>query len=287
MAPVPSFRARLRPLTKGLLLAALAWACVEPTSDAGLPVVAVSVLPQRTFVERIAGDRVHAVALIPPGASPASHEPTLADLRALDRAVLFVKVGHPDFPFERAWLDALLAERPDLPVIGWSGADSSDEDPHVWLSPIRVRELARAIETELARLLPEHAPEFAANRVAFEAELDLLDAELRRLLSGRRGRRFLVLHPAWGHLAADYGLVQWAIERRGKEPDPATLTRLIREARAARVATLFTQSQFDPAPAELLAQEIGARAEPLDPLAADWGANLRFAARAIGEATVP
>lgn len=287
MPPAPPPQLRRGPRVATLLLALLVCACGGPGRDAGPPVVAVSVLPQRTFVERIAGDRVRAVALIPPGASPASHEPTLADLRTLDRAILFVKVGHPAFPFEQAWLGPLLAERPELPVIGWSGASADDEDPHVWLSPGRVRELCRAIELELGRLLPEHADEFAANRRAFEAELDALDAELRRLLAPRQGHRFLVLHPAWGHLASDYGLVQWSIERHGKKPDAATLAHLIEEARAARVATLFTQPQFDPAPAELLAQEIGARTQPLDPLAADWAPNLSAAARTLAAGAVP
>ena len=30
---------------------------------------------------------------------------------------LYIKVGHPSFPFERAWLDKLLAEREDLVVV--------------------------------------------------------------------------------------------------------------------------------------------------------------------------
>ena len=283
----PLAHVRVGPLAATLLLLALAAACGTSPTETGPPVVVVSVLPQRTFVERIAGRRVRAVALLPPGASPASHAPTLADLRALDQAILLVKVGHPDFPFEQAWLASLLAERPDLPVVGWSGADLADDDPPVWLSPARVRELARSIEAALADLLPEHAGEFAANLRGFEAELDRLDAELRRVLEPRKGQRFLVLHPAWGHLAAEYGLVQWAIEREGKEPSAAALARLIAEARAAGVTTLFSQPQFDPAPVELLAQEIGARALALDPLAADWQPNLTLAARAIGAAAVP
>jgi zinc transport system substrate-binding protein len=287
MPPTSPPPAHLGRLAAALLLSVLVVSCGSSPDPTGPPIVVVSVLPQRTFVERIAGERVRAVALLPPGASPASHEPTLADLRALDRAILLVKVGHPAFPFEQAWLAPLLAERPDLPVVGWEGASLVDGDPHVWLSPARVRELARSIESALAGLLPTHAGEFAANRSAFEVELDRIDADLRRVLEPRKGRRFLVLHPAWGHLAAEYGLVQWAIEREGKEPDAAAMTRLIAEARAAHVTTLFSQPQFDPAPAELLAQEIGARALPLDPLAADWGPNLTLAAREIGAAAVP
>lgn len=270
-----------------LALATLLGACGGAARDAGPPLVAVSVVPQRGFVERIAGDRVRTVVLLPPGASPASHEPTLADLRALETAILFVKVGHPGFPFERAWLGALLADRPELPVVGFEAGSASDEDPHVWLSPRRVRRLAAAIEGELARLLPEHGAAFAANLRAFDRELVALDEELAALLAPARGRRFLVLHPAWGHLAADYGLVQWSIEHHGKAPDAAALARLVQEARAAGVATLFTQPQFDPAPAELLAGEIGARAEVLDPLAADWAANLTRSARSLATAAVP
>ncbi len=268
-----------------LLLAALA-ACDAGTSHP-VPQVVVSVPPQAWFVERLAGDAVEIAVLLPPGASPAHHEPSMRELEALARAQLYVRVGHPGFPLEGAWLDARLAERPDLKVV--SAAEElpdDDQDPHTWVSPRHARALAEGVARDLSQLLPERVDAIAANLVQLLAEIDRVDAELREKLADKRGGSFLVFHPAWGHLAREYGLVQVAIEREGKNPDPASLARLIREARDAGVRVVFAQPQFDPSGAQLVADEIGARVEMLDPLAYDWPANLRHVGESLANAVV-
>ncbi|MGI9591575.1 MAG: hypothetical protein ACR2P8_09415 [Myxococcota bacterium] len=58
MPPARPPRVRRSPLAASLLLAAALCACGRAPSSGATPVVAVSVLPQRTFVERIAGERV-------------------------------------------------------------------------------------------------------------------------------------------------------------------------------------------------------------------------------------
>jgi zinc transport system substrate-binding protein len=271
-----------------LLLAAAAAGCSPPTARDSRPVVAVSVLPFAAFVEALASDRVSLEVMIPPGANPASYEPTLPQLQRLSRAVLFVKVGHPRFPFEAAWLARLLAERTDLPVVDASaGVEALGDDPHLWVSPRRVRAMAPALADGLVGVLPEHREAILAARVRFEREIDALDAELAETLAPVRGQRFWVYHPAWGHLAADYGLVQRAIEAEGKEPDARALAARLAEARGAGVSVVFAQPQFDAASARVVAAEIGARVELLDPLAPDWADNLRRVARALAEAAVP
>ena len=247
----------------------------------------VSVLPQKFFVERIAGDRVRIEVMIPPGASPALYEPMIAQLKALSSADLYVKVGHPSFPFERAWLERLLAEREDLAVVdASSGVADLDQDPHVWVSPAHALEMARNIAAGLAVLLPEYAAEFDANLRRFEVEVADLDRELRALLDEKRGGRFFVFHPAWSYFAREYGLVQVAIEHEGKEPDPAQVAALIREAREAGARVIFVQPQFDPSSAELIAHEISGSVEALDPLAPDWSANLHRVGRSLRLAVV-
>lgn len=263
-------------------------ACGPADTGERRPLVAVSVLPQKFFVDRIAGDRVDVAVMIPPGASPATHEPGLAELQALDRAILYVRVGHPRFPFEQAWLAPLLAERRGLVVVGAADDLPPDvADPHLWLDPARVRRQAAEIEAALARLLPEQAEAFAAGGRRFQAEIDALDAELRRLLEPLRGRRFWVFHPAWGHLARAYGLRQVAVEQDGKEPDPMRLAVLIADARSAGVRRILVQPQFSHEAAQVIAAEIGAELVTLDPLAYEWLGNLRRAGEQIAEAAVP
>jgi zinc transport system substrate-binding protein len=252
------------------------------------PIVAVSVVPYAWLVERVAGNLVECVVMIPPGASPATHEPTLAERRALERAALYVKVGHSHFPFERAWLDRLLEERPDLPVVdGSPGPERIEDDPHVWVSPARMAETARAVADALVARLPEHAEALRVGESAVLAEIAATEERVRVTLAPARGRTFVVLHPAWGHLAREYGLVQLAIQHGNREPDARRLSEVIERSRALGVEVIFGQPHFDPAGARVVAEAIGARVEILDPLARDWPANLthvaeRLAAEARG-----
>ncbi len=61
---------------------------------------------------------------------------------------------------------------------------------------------------------------------------------------------------------------------------------LDREARRARVRVIFAQPQHSDASARLIAGEIGARVEFLDPMAYAWMENLRESARKIAGALV-
>ncbi|MDH3521163.1 MAG: zinc ABC transporter substrate-binding protein, partial [Myxococcales bacterium] len=77
------------------------------------------------------------------------------------------------------------------------------------------------------------------------------------------------------------------IERDGKAPDARALAALIASTRAAGVKVIFAQPHFDRASADVIAREIGARVEMLDPLAYDWVESLRAVARALPEGIVP
>lgn len=248
----------------------------------------VTVPPQRTFVRRLAPGWVDVEVMLPPGASPALYEPTLGQLRDLQAASLYVKVGHPAFPFERAQLDRLLSGRPDLPVVdGAAGVALRPGDPHYWLAPGPARAMARSIASGLSEAFPERAPSVMENLEALLSDVDSLDARLREVLAPRRGGRFFVFHPGWGYFADAYGLTQVAVEREHKSPAAHRVAELATEAREAHVRAIFVQPQFDSAAARVLAGEIGARVEVLDPLAEDWFDNMERAGRLLAEFAVP
>jgi zinc transport system substrate-binding protein len=258
--------------------------CAVETPPDPRPLVAVSILPQKYVVDRIAGDLVRVEVMIPPGANPHAYEPSLGQLRALGRAAIYVKVGHPGFAVERAWIEPLLAESPNLVVVDCSeGVKSVSGDPHLWLAPRQMVAIAVRVETALERLFPDRGELLASNLSRFRADVASLDEEIRSLLEGKRGRAFLVFHPAWGYFAEAYGLEQIAIEADHREPDPRQLGELIQRAKAERIGTIFVQPQFDTVSAEMIAQEIGARIEPIDPLAYDWDENLRRVARLLAK----
>ena len=303
-----SVRDRVTAVVAVTVAAIAATGCSEPPppevgAAAARPLVVISVAPHRYFVEALAGNAVEIVALLPPGASPTSFEPGIDTLRSIGRAQLLVRVGHPHFPFERAWLDDLLNDRSDLLTVdaqasldegngGGGGHRAGDRiesaehlDPHNWLSPAAVLALVDALEPAVAQLLDD-APAVGQRAATLREQIRALDAELGAQLASVRGGRFLVLHPAWGHFAESYGLEQIAIERDGKPPGPRELAQLVRDAREAGLQSVIVVPQTDPAQARSVAEAIGGRIVELDPLAADWPAAMRRTAQVLAREAV-
>lgn len=286
---------RLAPLPLLLLVAA---ACAAPPASqtagdsAGPPVrAAASVPPLAWLLDRVGGERVETAVLIPPGTSPHAFEPSPRQVAEVAGADLFVAVGDPDLAFEARLVDRLLGEREGVEVVelakvAASAADDDALDPHLWLVPRHLESAAAAIARALAGLDPEGEALYRANAVRLDAELEALDDELRRRLGALAGGKFYVEHPAWGHLAAEYGLTQVALEEEGKEPRAARLVEAIETARRDGVGVVLVQRGVAERAGRTLADEIGAEVVEVDPLAYDVAANLRQVAgvleRAVG-----
>jgi zinc transport system substrate-binding protein len=283
-----------------------------PLEAAGVRVFA-SIAPQRWFIEKIGAGRVAVSVMVPAGADAHTFEPKPKQMAELSQAALYFAVG---IDFERAWLKKFSAASPRMRVVhteegieripmrahaaahakpagsggGGKGAHghghdhAGGPDPHIWLSPPLVKLQAGRIRDALIQADPQGRPVYEEGHRALLEEIDLLDAELKALFADRRGARFMVLHPSWGYFAQAYGLEQVSVEIEGKDPKPAQLQELIREARAEGIRAVFVQPQFSAKSAELIARAIGARVVTADPLAEDWAANLRDVAARFSEA---
>jgi zinc transport system substrate-binding protein len=279
-----------------LVIGAWLWLAAAAAWSEPIP-VAVSVPPQAYFVERIGGPLVEVETLIPPGSSPATYAPTPRQMLGLSKARLYVLVGHPDFVFERKHILPLLRQRSGLVSVdmsagmhllpsagGGQGHAHGEGDPHVWLAPATVRIAARNIAAGLIRIDPSQAEAIHANLARFLHDIDQLDADIRASLKGLSGQAFMVFHPAWGYFARQYGLEQIAIEAGGKDPGPARLIELMRDARRRGVKVIFVQRGFSTKSARLIATEVGAVVREVDPLAKDWLTNLLGVSAAFRDA---
>ncbi len=77
-------------------------------------VVFVSLLPQKYFVERVAGDDFDVEVMVRPGQSPATYEPTPRQMVELSKASLYFSIG---VPFEKIWLPQMHHNNPDLKIV--------------------------------------------------------------------------------------------------------------------------------------------------------------------------
>lgn len=289
----------------GVIAAFNAFGGVEPSTpnsaggqaDHAVLTVAVSILPQTYFVERIAGERAAVMVLVGPGDSPATYELTPRQLTDLAGARVYFRIG---VPMEHALVPRLARNHPQLAVVDTRGAqaatpptaaphpthadDHGEHDPHVWLSPRLAADQAAVIATTFARLDPTGADLYRGNLATLQAELTALDAEIGSLLAPVRGGTIFVFHPAFGYLCGDYGLEQVAIEAGGLAPSPKHLTEVLSSARAAGAQAIFVQPQSSTTAATTVATELGIEVVTLDPLARDYQENLRQIAHAFSTA---
>ena len=265
---------------------------VSPSHGTEGPIeVWVSILPQMEMVDRIGGDRVTVRALVQPGDSPATYEPTPKQLAALWQADLFFAMG---VPFEASLLPKLDNMDLDIPVAEvYQGIDrlpmddhhdhgfAGRPDPHIWLDPELVKVQAATVRDQLCRISPSHCAEFERNLKAYLVDVDTVGRRMDDVLKPYRGRPLFVFHPSFGYLARRYGMQQVAVEVGGKQPSPRQLAELVERIHETDTRAIFVQPQIADRAAQSVAEASGCSLVVLDPLAADHLANLERMAQLI------
>jgi zinc transport system substrate-binding protein len=257
------------------------------TNENEKPVVTVSILPQKTFVEKIAGDDFDVQVLVPQGASPESYTLLPSQLKQISRSDVWFRIGY--IGFELSWHDKVTELNRNMQVVDLSeGLDliTGEEihhgdhvhlegvDPHTWLSPEMVKQMAGRIAETLGSVNPEKSPEYNSNYLKFAKEIDHLDIKIRNALKDFQGKSFITFHPSLSYFARDYGLNQYPLESGGKEPTPQHMAKVVELARRENIGVVYIQSEFDREHARVFAEEIKGKVIEVWPLNPDWENNL-------------
>jgi zinc transport system substrate-binding protein len=256
------------------------WGCTQTTTASDKIKVAVSIVPEASFVQEIAGDLVEIVTVIPPGYSPGNYEPSSQFMEDLSDASVYFAIG---VAAETASIIPLLSES-DILIIhldeivsdAYSDRMFSGEnrDPHIWLSLKRVIVMVNTIASTLSSLDPIHETTFQTNANTFIADLETADGSLTSAFSSVTKNQFIVFHPAYGYFADDYGLNMIAIEEDGKESTASHLAEVIDLAITNDIHTVFYQAEIDSSQVEAFAEEIQGVMVELDPLAQNYLENM-------------
>lgn len=270
--------------------------------------VAVSILPQKTFVEAIGGEKVNVSLMVKPGNSPHSYEPKPSQMKEIANANIYFAIG---VEFEEAWLPKFAAQNTKMQIIDLSKGitkitvenhsheehEHEDEhkkdnkhedhdheglDPHIWTAPSNVKIIAQNIYNTLVAHDKANSNYYKENYENFLNHIKNTDKEIKKILIDvETGSKFMVFHPAWGYFAKDYGLVQLAIEAGGKDPKPKQVINLINEAKEENVKAVFTAPEFSDKTAKQIASEVGVPVIKVSPLNPKWSENLINLAKAI------
>lgn len=266
------------------------------------PIVAVSIVPQESWVKAIAEDMVEVVTVIPPGKSTETYAPTPQQMTQFSRASVYLTMQVPaetagilpkvrDFNRQVRIVDLAAAVRavyPDLKMEEDEHGHGRDQghgerDPHIWLSPKRAIVMVQATAAELAALDPNHKQIYEKNAQSYIDKLRQLDRAIMEMLKDKKNKTFVIYHPSLAYFADDYGMKMLALEAHGKEATPQDLQKSIDLAKREKIRAILYQEEMDSRQAKAFASEIGGITLKVNPLASDYIGGLQHIAKTLAE----
>ena len=260
--------------------------------------IIVSILPQKIFVDKIGGDKVNSIVMVKAGSSPHNYEPKPSQMKEITQADLYLSIG---VEFEKVWLEKFKNQNKNLIINDISkdinrsemeshqhkghhkeGEEIQSKDPHIWVDPINVKQIAQNIFEILSVVDQNNSLYYQKNLTSYLKELDQLDKNIQEILKGtKKASSFMVFHPAWGYFAKRYNLKQLPVEVEGKAPKMRALVQLMKKAKKENVQAIFTQPEFSDKSAQIIANNLKIEVIKTSPLAEDWSENLLNLAKAI------
>ena len=132
-----------------------------------------------------------------------------------------VMVGQTRIWLERRYYESVLFDM----------VDKYQQDPYVWLDPINMLSIARALKDFLVANYPENEAKFNANFTSLQNDLVLLDAQFQLLRNETNNIKFVSISPSFGHWQKAYNIQVFPVvlSRYGVLPNSAQLN-IIKES---------------------------------------------------------
>ncbi|MGD9677495.1 MAG: metal ABC transporter substrate-binding protein [Vulcanibacillus sp.] len=224
------------------------------------------------FSQRIGGENVVVINLVPPGVSPHDYEPSAKDITNLAQGDVFIYNGGG----LELWVNKAIENLKETNVeivnasqninlINKNDEHQSDAqtDPHVWLNPLFALEQAESIKDTYIKLDSKNEFFYEENYQDLKEELLALDSKFEESLKNVEKKDFFVSHAAFGYLAERYGLEQHSISGFSPEDEPsaAELSKLINEIRNLNIKYILTDPTESTKISQVLADEIDVKTE--------------------------
>ncbi|HBE90619.1 MAG: hypothetical protein A3E37_00070 [Candidatus Andersenbacteria bacterium RIFCSPHIGHO2_12_FULL_46_9] len=260
-------------------------------------VVAATIFPLADITRQIAGPHAQVVQLIPSNSTAHSFNLTPQQIRQLTYVVTTFAIGHgldqrvtdatlkaigdergvnsafKTLPYSTIIVDQNITLRefgPNLENSDQTDSDheSSNEDPHYWLTVPNAQAIASTIAQELIRIDPTNTTDYQTNLTNYLRSLDQLEQELQQLASQATQRNFIAVHDAWSYFAQHYGLSLVATYEplEGRTPTINDLQRLQQLIQQYQIKSFYTEPQkTTSAGIRLMQQEFELKIMTIDP----------------------
>ena len=245
--------------------------------------VIAGITPLKTFVDKIGGEKVETTVMIPPGYSPANYAPSPSELQKLsdaeyyftfqmpaEKANILPKLENFNESLKLIKLDKITSEKYEP-----RNFDDGGIDPHIWMSPKRVKYMVKIITDKLVKIDPQNKGYYLQRKNNYLDELNKMDIYINDKLKDLKGKTVLIYHPVLGYFTDEYRLELKSIEKNGKDATPKRMQNLIDFAREENIKTIFYQAEIANKQPKIIASEIDGKTVKINPLAADFVENMK------------
>ncbi|PBB04717.1 metal ABC transporter substrate-binding protein [Salimicrobium humidisoli] len=248
-----------------------------------------TVYPLQFVTENIAGDALKVESILPAGADAHTYEPTTREMIRMAEGEAFIYTKDDFEAYAETIADTLEAEdvRTVAAAEGMEGLkkngheekeggdhaghshSASGEDPHIWLDPEIMAEVAEQVEKELAAIYPEREDTFRENTDRLKERLHKLDERLAATIKEADTQEVIVSHAAYGYWEDAYGLKQISVAGLSStnEPSQKELEHVIETAEEHGLNYVLFEKNVSMKAADIVQEEIGAEALYLHNLA--------------------
>lgn len=275
----------------------------KPPKAKDTKTLAVTIEPQKYFLETITGNHFGVTCIVSSGMNPESADFSPSQLMNLDKSVAYFKIGY--LGIENSLVNKVAKTNPGLKIVDCSegielvggvcththaGEDDhahnyghAGGDPHTWSSVTSAKVIVENMYKGLLEIDKANEADYTINYNKLIGEINTTDSIIKSYLNKAPSKAFIIYHPALSYFAEEYGLTQYSIENDGKNPSPAQLKELIDKAKAEGVKTVFIQQEFDTKNAETVAEAIGGTIVPINLLSYNWSEEMIKIARALAQ----
>ena len=141
-----------------------------------------------------------------------------------------------------------------------------DEDPHLWLSPEKAKQMSVNIAANLSDIYPEYEEQFLANLMELLAKLDALQEYGENTLHDLSCRELITFHDGFSYFAEafDLHILKAVEEESGSEISAKELVNLSKLITDLNIPAIFTETNGSVASAKALQAEMDVAVYTLD-----------------------
>lgn len=240
------------------------------------PVIAVSFYPLAEIVQRVAGDTVQLLQLTPAGKEPHETDISAQQLVELSKADVVFYLGDGFQPSVEKAIKNLPASVTAIDLLNSvelvrvSGFDDTNEfgdDPHVWLDPNNMSEMAITVAAEISKVksLASTTP-LTEGLTTYAAELQEVGTLIDTTFKKCERRELVTSHDAFKYFALRANLNPIPINGVDPEEEPSAkyLEQIAAFTKDGSVTTVFYEKMLPTAFADTLAKMIGAKVDSID-----------------------